>query len=43
MIEIFSLIEVSFSNIICIFARSFRGSYAFCDTKISEISDMAKS
>ena len=43
MIEIFSPIEVSLSNIICIFARSFRVSYALCNTKISEISDMAKS
>ena len=35
---------VSFSNFICTFAKSFRVSFIIkCNTKISEISDMAKS
>ena len=35
---------VSFSDFICTFAKSFRVSFIIkCNTKISEISDMAKS
>ena len=35
---------VSFSDFICTFAKSFRVSFIIkCTTKISEISDMAKS
>ena len=35
---------VSFSDVICTFAKSFRVSFIIkCNTKISEISDMAKS